>query len=365
MLFLRAFPLSVAILWRYLLVLPILVVALFVFAVIAVIFALLVGFVAPFLMVLFIFAFVLASGVIPVMVGMRVGLQSRDVRPRNSFAGLMLPAIGYGFFEALCVMIIVAACVSLFVLLTPLGMMDLLALTDADDVVIFSDLYTASPVLTIACIIIGGGLVFALRTALLVPFAGASVGTDADGRSHTPFYGFGDGFWTLFILVIISYVGTTMAVPIAVLMIAPFGIADRLFEASAGLLEQQGQEVATSSQALGSGLRDRVGYEAVNVRQAAGTAVEDNTGFAEYYAVFGTDGLIFVGLCIVLFLGFFSLQCAGAVLVYMQRLQTVVVKKQERSAEREAELAEFAAEKTPVQTDMMELVRSRMQNKRE
>ncbi len=329
--------------WRYLLVLPILVIALILFALIAVAFALLVGFVAPFLMVLFIFAFAVASGVIPVMVGMRVGLQAREVRPRNSFKGLMLAAIGYGFFEALCVMIIVAACVSLFVLLTPLGLSELMALTDADDVVILGDLYTASPALTLACVIIGGGLVVALRTALLVPFAGASVGADADGRSHTPFYGLGDGFWTLFILVIISYVGTAMAVPIVILLITPFGIADRLLEASAGL-EQQTQEAA-------------------NLAQAAGTVLENNLGYADYYAVFGTDGLIVMGMSLVLFLWFFSLQCAGAVLVFMERFQTVVVKKQERSAERAADLADFETEKTPVQTDMMELVRSRMQKK--
>lgn len=363
MLFLRAFPFSFAILWRYLLVLPILIVALFVVAFIAVIFAFLVGFVAPFLMVMMIFAFALASGVIPVMVGMRVGLQAREIRPRNSFAGLMLPAIGYGFFEALCVMIIVAACVALFVLLTPLGMLDLMALSSAEDVVIFGNLYATSPVLTIACIVVGGGMAVALRTALLVPFAGASVGIDADGRSHTPFYGFGDGFFTMLALVVISYIGTAMAVPIVILLIAPFGIADRLVEAAAGL-ELQIQEAAASTvQATSTGrLSGTAGFEAVNTGPAA-AAVDNSIGIAEYYAAFGTDGLIVVGLSLALFLWFFSLQCAGAVLVFLQRFQTVIVKKQERNAEREAELANSVEEKTQVQTDMMELVRSRMQNR--
>lgn len=351
MLFLRAFPFSFAILWRYLLVLPILIVALFVFGFIAVIFALLVGFVAPFLMVLFIFAFALASGVIPVMVGMRVGLQAREIRPRNSYAGLMLPAIGYGFFEALCVMIIVAAGVSLFVLLTPLSMTDLMALSSAEDVVIFSNLYAASPVLTLACLIIGGGLAVALRTALLVPFAGASVGLDADGRTHTPFYGFGNGFFTMFALVIVSYVGTTMAVPIVTWVVEPFGITDRLMETAMGL-QQQAQQASTAT-------RDASLANSVLVPNNA--APVESMGFFDYVAAFGTDGLIVAGACLILFLWFFSLQCAGAVLVFMQGVQKVTVRKEERNAEREADLEEQPIE----ETDVMALVRSRMQNRGE
>ena len=124
MLFFRAFPFSFAIMWRYLLVLPILVVAMAVFGAAAVILAFVFGLAAPFLAVVFIFAFGLASGIVPVMVGMRVGLQAHDVRPRNSYMGLMLPAIGYGFFEGLCFLIIIAVCMVLFVFASPLGAED-------------------------------------------------------------------------------------------------------------------------------------------------------------------------------------------------------------------------------------------------
>ena len=55
MTFLRAFPFSFAILWRYLLVLPILIVALAVFGAVAVVFALVFGLFAPFLAILFVF----------------------------------------------------------------------------------------------------------------------------------------------------------------------------------------------------------------------------------------------------------------------------------------------------------------------
>ncbi len=322
MIFLKAFPFSFAIMWRYLLVLPILIVAMAVFGAVAVVFALVFGLFAPFLAIIFVIAFGLASSVIPIMVGMRVGLQAHDVRPRNSYAGLMLPAIGYGFFEGLCVSIMLVACVALFVFATPLDVMDLLAMQGAEDAVVFATLFEASPVLTFGCLVVGGGLTIALRTALLVPFAGASIGADPGGRSHTPFFGFGDGFGTLLALVLVSYVGSVFTMPFVVWLTIQLGLAESL---------------------------------------AATAATMDSVDSFADLAAFGIEGAAILGLALLMFLWFFSLQCAGAVLVFMQRFQGVVTIKQERNKKLAADLEEQPSEAP----DVMQLIRSRMQNNRD
>ena len=320
MTFLRAFPFSFAILWRYLLVLPILIVALAVFGAVAVVFALVFGLFAPFLAILFVIAFGLASSVIPIMVGMRVGLQAKEIRPRNSFVGLMLPAIGYGFFEGLCVSIILVACVALFVFMTPLEITDLLAMQSGDDAVIFASLFEVSPILTLVCFIGGWGLTIALRTALLVPFAGASIGADPGGRAHTPFYGFGDGFGPMLALVLVSYLGSILTIPFVFWMTIELGFADRL--------------------------------------AATAATMESIDSYADL-AAFGVEGAVILGLILILFLWFFSLQCAGAVLVFADRFQGVVAIKQERNTA----LADDLNDQPSDAPDVMELIRSRMQKK--
>jgi hypothetical protein len=318
--FLRAFPFSFAILWRYLLVLPIMIVALAAFGAVAVVFALVFGLFAPFLAILFVIAFGLASSVVPIIIGMRVGLQAKEVRPRNSYAGLMLPAIGYGFFEGLCVSIILVVCVGLFVFATPLEVADLLAMQGAEDAVIFAALFEVSPKLTLGCLIVGGGLTIALRTALLVPFAGASIGADPGGRSHTPFFGFGDGFGTMLALVIISYVGAIFTTPFVVWLAIQLGFAESLVAIAASM-----------------------------------ETIDSYTDLA----AFGVEGAVILGLGLILFLWFFSLQCAGAVLVFMQRFQGAVAQKQERNTALTADLDDQPSDAP----DVMQLIRSRMQNK--
>ncbi len=323
MLFFRAFPFSFAIMWRYLLVLPILVVAMAVFGAAAVILAFVFGLAAPFLAVVFIFAFGLASGIVPVMVGMRVGLQAHDVRPRNSYMGLMLPAIGYGFFEGLCFLIIIAVCMVLFVFTTPLDAADFIEMQGLEDAVIFATLFEATPALTIGCLVVGSCLIIALRTALMIPLAGASIGADPGGRTHTPFYGFGDGFGTMFALVLFSYIGIAMVVPIVIWLATQLGIADSLIETFAATQEPE--------------------------------STLD-------YTAYGIDGLIVIGFSLVLFLWFFSLQCAGAVLIFMRRQDDVSDTAKQRSAVQAAELDD---DEPQDKTDVMDLIRSRMSHNRE
>lgn len=322
MIFLRAIPFSFSILWRYAIVLPVLIIALFFFGIVAIIPVLIIMLASPFVGTLVAAACGAAAGVVPIMVGMRVGLQAKELRPRNTYLGLMLPAIGYGFLEAFCALIILVASVAAFVLTTPLTAADFEAIDRDNTNAVIGLLFQTSPILTLAVGLIGGGLIIALHAALLMPMAGAAIGADPSGRPHTPFYGFGSGLFPLFFLVLISQIGALLVIPIVAFLSIPLGIADSL----AKKLERAG-----------------------------------NLDSFNDFAIFGTEGLIFAGLCVFFYLFFFSLQCAGGVLVYMRHKDAVREADSAYAKKVEAELNDN--QPTAEDIDVMALVRSRMQNK--
>jgi hypothetical protein len=322
MIFLRAIPFSFSILWRYAIVLPVLIIALFFFGIVAIIPVLIIMLASPLAGILVAAACGAAAGVVPIMVGMRVGLQAKEVRPRNTYLGLMLPAIGYGFFEAFCALIILVGGVAAFVLTTPLTPADFAAIDPDNTDAVIGLLFQSSPILTFAVGLIGGGLIIALHAALLMPMAGAAVGADPSGRQHTPFHGFGRGFFSLFFLVLISQIGALLVVPIVTLLSIPLGIAERLTQN----LEQVG-----------------------------------NLDSFNDFATFGTEGLIFAGLCVFFYLFFFSLQCAGGALIYMRYKDAALEEENAYAKAVEAELSDI--QPTAEDLDVMALVRQRMQNK--
>ena len=322
MIFLRAIPFSFSILWRYAIVLPVLIIALFFFGIVAIIPVLIITLASPFVGTLVAAAGGAAAGVVPIMVGMRVGLQAKKVRPRNTYLGLMLPAIGYGFFEAFCALIILVGSIAAFVLTTPLTAADFEAADRDNANALIGLLFQSSPFLTLAVGLIGGGLIIALHAALLMPMAGAAVGADPSGRQHTPFYGFGRGFFSLFFLVLISQIGALLVVPIVTFLSIPLGIAESL----AKKIEQVG-----------------------------------NLDSFNDFATFGTEGLIFASLCVFFYLFFFSLQCAGGVLIYMRYKDAALEEENAYAKEVEADLSDI--QPTAEDLDVMALVRQRMQNK--
>lgn len=322
MIFLRAFPFSLSILWRYLIALPALIIALAGFAFIAFILVALAMLVSPFIGILFAVAFAVGSSVIPVMVGLRVGLQSYFVKPRVSYLGMMKPALGYGLFEAVVMVILLAFSVGAFLLLTPLSLNDFLVMDVSDEEAMLDQLTAINPTLTWALVGFVGLAGFALRSALLVPFAGASVGADPDGRQHTPFYGFGSGFGAVFALVLISQIGLAFSLPLAFWGLSLAGVAQNA--------AMQLAEAATYDE-----LSDLAGL--------------------------GPDALILIGVTLLILLYFFSLQCAGAVLVYMRKRGIVGARRKafdEVMQEEEARAAPMA------DTDLLALVRSRMPDKK-
>lgn len=75
----------------------------------------------------------------------------------------------------------------------------------------------------------------------------------------------------------------------------------------------------------------------------------------------GPDALILIGVNLLILLYFFSLQCAGAVLVYMRKRGIVGARRKafdEVMQEEEARAAPMA------DTDLLALVRSRMPDKK-
>ena len=168
----------------------------------------------------------------------------------------------------------------------------------------------------------------ALRAALLVPFAGASIGADPDGRPHTPFYGFGRKFVTIFLLVVISQIGVFFTVPLVSMASVPLGIADSAMEKLA--------------------------------------QVPSYDEFADI-ATLGPEAAIFIGMCLFGFLFFFSLQCAGAVLVFVDQRRAVGERQrafdQAMTEAEQEEQIERLQQQPQSNADLRELVRSRMPQK--
>lgn len=324
MIFLRAIPFSFAILWRYVLVLPILIVALTMLGIMGFIFMLISALISPIFTIMIGVALGVGATVVPVMVGMRLGLQSFEIRPKNTYFGVLIHAIGYGLFEAVCVLILIAMGVGLYILASPLTFetLGLMARMNEDQVV--GQLTATSPWLTYGMVIATGLATMALRACLLVPFAGASIGADPSGRLHTPFYAFGHKFFNLLILTIVTSIGWAAVVPIAVVICAALGFADSLAISLAEL-----ERASTRN------IMDIIGLEVV----------------------------VFAGLCLFLYLWFFSLVCAGGVLSYRSLYVDVRQSQQEMDKKLEAQLK---TDEPPMKNDidMLDLVRSRMPGKK-
>ncbi len=316
MIILRALPFSLAILWRYLLVFPFLLIAFAIFGLIALFLVVIFGFVSPLLGILIAMSFSIAFSIVPAMIGTRLGLQSYQLKPRNSYFGLLVPALGYGVLEGIFVLVLLAAGIGVFVLLTPLEVDQLIQMGRVESTQFFAELMALNAQLTLAVTTMGILAVFSLRAALLVPLAGASIGEDANGRAHTPFFGMGQGFWQILLLVILSYVASALVVPFVFYILFHLGYAD--------LVEATSEQIAN---------------------------INDFEDFLDIAFELG----VFVAMCVFFYLWAFSLQCAGGVLAYMRN----VAPSQNSRLLSEPELAKVL-EQTADKTELKAMRRSRM-----
>ncbi len=330
---LRAIPFSFNILWRMVLVFPFMVLTVIVFGIIAAIFIFITLFISPIAAIVMGVAFGIGSSILPVIVGSRLGLQAKHASFRNSYFGLILPAIGYGMFEVFCILLILAGCVGIYLFATPLTGQDLLQLTTMDEAVLLEQLMSVNPAITLSLFWVGGVMMIGLRAALLMPIAGASIGADPGGRAHTPFYGFGREFISLLILVAIAYILSTFTIPLTFMITFALGFGENLATAFAQL------ETSPDFDLLGE---------------------------------LGMEFWIFVGIAFLIYLLAFSLQSAGGVLAYINEAELVSDRQNAFDMSMDAQLepkapsAQRIAERQVQSEDVMELIRSRMQqNKRQ
>ena len=328
---LRAIPFSLAVLWRMVLVFPFMIIGLIMFGILVAFFMFIAAFISPFLSVIIAMAFGVSASVLPVMIGARLGLQAKGSGVRNSYLGLLLPAVGYGLFEAFCVLLIIVAAAGVYFLATPLTVQDLGQLIRMDETVLLEQLMSVSPAITLSLLWVGGVLVIGLRAALLMPLAGASVGADPSGRPHTPFYGIGRDFLSMLILVAIAYILSGLTIPIVIAICYMLGFGESL----AAIFMQL--EAAPSLETLN---------------------------------LFGLETAVFIGLTLIFYLWVFSLQSAGGVLVYMNQVQEIADQQNAFDMSMDEHLQTMTSDAPlsdrPMQSeDVMELIRSRMQqNKR-
>ncbi|MEJ8559852.1 hypothetical protein QTO30_00390 [Yoonia sp. GPGPB17] len=323
---LRAIPFSLNVLWRLVLVFPFMILAIIIFGFIAAIFIFITALISPLIAVIIAASFGVAASVLPVIVGSRLGLQAKQSSVRNSYFGLMLPAVGYGLFEAFCILLIVAISAGVYFMATPMTFADLMQFTTLDETVLLEQLMSVSPAITLSLLWVGGVLIIALRAALLMPFAGASIGMDPGGRAHTPFYGFGSEFISLLILTAISYILSAFTVPIAVAICLLLGFGDSMMTALATLEANPSIDAVT---------------------------------------LLGTETWVFLGLCLLIYCWVFSLQSAGGVLAYMNQAEEVADQQNAFDMSMDAHLETMSSTQPPERPmqseDVMELIRSRMQ----
>jgi len=210
LIFLQAFPLSFSILWRFVLVFPVLVVGLLLYGFLGGLIGALVGMVLAGAGAIILIAVSASSGIIPILVGARMGFAARQVWPSAGYKKLILPALAYGSTEALAVGLLLIPSSGLLALFAMPDLTDLSQPMDTDALRALtagnSPLATGISGLTIATFF----AICAIRACLLVPIASASIGRDPDQSPCTPFRHFGATFWSQLALVATSYLALTL-----------------------------------------------------------------------------------------------------------------------------------------------------------
>ncbi len=311
MIILRAFPLSFSILWRFLIVLPFLLVFLVLYVLLSVFWGFFAALISPLIAIGIILAMTFVMAMIPMMVGTRLGLQARGEAVDGSYVNLFLPSLGYGAFEAVTKLIVTFGAAGLLVLFSGGGSATEVTELAAGAVDPFSDLTLDGGVSGSGWLFLATSLIFVLmRAALLPAFAGGAAGRDPNGQFHTPFSGVGSGFIWLVLLIIIIYLLGFLAIPAAFIIATQFGLSE--------VIMARVMEFSVMLDAGGS------------------------------YSFAPIDAIM-AGIIIVYLLWLFSMQCAGAVLVYERRREA-----------HEAELAYNPPVERMDPDDLREMVRSRM-----
>jgi len=316
--FLRIFPLSFAILWRFLLVLPLWIVFYTILSVLAAFGVLellgsipVLGIFALFALPLVLMAITYTISVHPYLIGIGIGLRSRGIKTDPSQGRLIKAAIIYGLIESILayILLVVLFAASILVLKTEVAWASALYVDQIPDPMTALSRQIAFGTLTVLSLL-SNIAVMCLRAALLPSFAGAAAGTDPDGRPHSLLDGFGTSFVLMMLTLLLITVISSLIIPFAGDAISYVGLTS--------ILTSQLDQIvlyATSDQAFSFTLRHAM----------------------------------LIVLAILLSIWLFCLQCAGAVLSYECR-------------SKQKPIFPGAPDPEPVATsvDLAELRRSRM-----
>lgn len=221
MILLRAFPLSLSILWRFILVLPLWTVFYTVITVISVFGVLSLLASIPIVGLLFLIVAPLLGIVItyiiaihPYLIGIRIGLRVLGFKAESSQERLLGGAVVYGLVEAIVAFLFLVVITAGFIIVIQTE----LALSDALDVPQITD-----PIADLSREIAFGALnvlavlssiaVMALRAALLPVLAGVAAGGGSNGRLHTPLGEFGANFASMMGLLLMISAISTVVIP--------------------------------------------------------------------------------------------------------------------------------------------------------
>jgi hypothetical protein len=260
-------------------VLPVMLSALTLYNLAGVLVGLLLGLIFPPFAFIVTFLIMASSSVVPTLIGTRMGLQVKGMKPSIKIKGLFTPAVIYGAVEGVSVTLIVGVIVaaSIFVI-SP----DILQQSEVADLALeYVDPSWALPGLLVMLAVFLS--VCSIRASLLVPITSASIGRDPDGMHYTPFRHFRAAFGPLFALTIFSYVGMFV---LHILLIALLIAMDYF-----GTLQADLQELEYMTQ-----------------------------GTASIRPLWSLIGLSVVYMLIGIWA--FSLQCAGGVLGYLRLRDT-------------------------------------------
>ncbi|WP_208347336.1 hypothetical protein [Pseudaestuariivita rosea] len=282
MFLINSFTLSFSVLWRLILLLPIIVILYIIYMIVAFILGAILSWLVPALGILLSLAVFLAANVIPVMIAIRLGLRAKGEEVTGKYTDLSLPAIGYGFVEGFGIVVLSGLVLGGYVLMSPQDATEVLRFLEGAASLTGAELLRLEetlPFTTVAFIFVA--IASAIRAAILVPMAASSAGAGMYGRSYPFLWKFGAGFVPLFILV-------------AIYQLSPFFMSDAL-EAAADFIGQ------------GDALRSAL----FNLEQLA----EGDSRFIS----FGAEEAIVIGLFILTSLWLFCLHCAAAALVFVDQ----------------------------------------------
>ncbi len=169
--------------------------------------------------------------VVPTMVGARLGLQARGIIVKDGYGKMVLPALGYGLFESLLGIILMSTGFGLFLLISPLSLSDLSQLAEEESQIAMIEAFSGSGEYAWPIILAISMIMIAVRALLLVPITGASIGKDANGIMHTPFMGAGTRFLSVLCVVILAGVASFCIAPFLALVGEIIGFGDAQIDA--------------------------------------------------------------------------------------------------------------------------------------